>query len=80
MFQSESVKKTVRGTVFSESADDTFPAALNPSGEMILFGTAHSRLSAPEKRGTPHGVPFFYIGSELITGFEVTRTTAAGGG
>ena len=46
MFQSESVKKTVRGTVFSESADDTFPTALNPSGEMILFGTAHSRLSA----------------------------------
>ena len=45
-----SVKKTVRGTVFSERADETFPIALNPTSEMEALGTANV-LRADESEG-----------------------------
>ena len=47
-----SVKKTVRGTVFSESVEETFPYALNPSCEMDGRIILHNRSPAPK-----HGYP-----------------------
>ena len=56
-----SVKKTVRGTVFSESADEVFPYALNHTCEMNGFVIAHSRSPAHNSGYHSGHSSFLYI-------------------
>ncbi len=53
--------KTSQCDVFSERADETLPAALNPSCERNRLGTAHSRLSAQKSLKTSVFGDFCYL-------------------
>ena len=54
------VKKTVRGTVFRERADESIQFALNRSGEMEHRGTTNP-LSSAKYNGYPLGCPLYFL-------------------